>query len=292
MRAPERTRPARPLRRTLPRGLAVTGCIGLALAALPASGFGLGGLFGGGGVGNIVYDPSNHLETAAIAAESVRQTALQVSAEVQRLQQLAIELRQVRALSPDAVRAVLADWSSQLAALDETGRTLLGVGDQLAATRQRSAAQLRQIVALGVSPQAWLQREIESSGQRRQSAELLLVAERHSLEDLTRTRQALARLQAQIPASSGIQQSMQTTNQYLDLLAGQSSQLLQLGAAQAAAQARQHSAIEADAAQADAREAQRTAADLQAIAELRAQLRQREASEGWGVLRPLSAPVP
>lgn len=257
------------------------------LAAGPAFAFGLGGLLGGGGIGSIVYDPTNHLETAVSAAQAVQQTALQVRAEVQRLQQLAVELQQLKALPQDSVRAVLADWSSQLGVLEQAGRQLATLDDLLGEAQRTSAGQLRQIAALGLSPQTWLDREVAAANRRQQSAEALFLAERQSLGAIGHTRQALGRLQAQIPASSGVQQSLQTANQYLDLLAGQSSQLLQLTAARSASAARQQSVAEADAALAGDREAQRTTRDLQDIARLRSDLRQQEARKGWGLLPPL-----
>jgi hypothetical protein len=255
----------------------------LLCAAAPARA-GLDGLFGGG---NLVYDPANHAEMAAIAAESVKQTALQVRAEVQRLQQLTAELQQLKALPETTIRAVLADWRGQLGALQAAGQALAGLGTQLAQLRQQQTARLRQISSLGLSPETWLQQEVAIATVRRQSADTLFAADRQSMATIAQTAQALGRLQAQIPASSGVQQSLQTTNQYLDLLAGQTSQLLQLTAAQAAAQAGQHSAQQAEAAQAAQRISAGLTRDLGTIATLRSQLRSQEADQGWGILAPL-----
>lgn len=244
-------------------------------------------LFGGSGIGSIVYDPTNHLETAVSAEQAVRQTALQVRAEIQRLQQLAVELQQLKALPRETVQAALADWSGQLGVLAATAGQLHDIDTQLLQSQQRSADQLRQISALGVSPRAWLAAVAERAARSQQGAETLFSAERQGLAMLANSRVALTRLQAQIPASAGVQQSMQTTNQYLDLLAGQSAQLLQLGATQAADQARQRSLQQADQAQASAREADRISQDLRDITTLRTRLRAREAAQGWGVLQPL-----
>lgn len=269
------------------RGVPAWAVLWLLSTVAPAQAFDLGGWFGGGGLGTVVYDPTNHLETAVSASEAVRQTALQVRAEVQRLQQLSIEVQQWRTLSPETVRAALADWDSQLGSLAAAGKALSDLSAVLEDTRQRSAARLRQISLLGVSPQTFLAREVAAAAVRQQSADTVFAADRQGLASLLRSRQALAALQAQIPASSGMQQSLQTTNQYLDLLAGQSSQLLQLSAAQFALQAQQRSQQEADSATAAAREAERTAQDFQDIASLRQGLRAQEAGQGWGALPPL-----
>jgi P-type conjugative transfer protein TrbJ len=261
----------------------------LSLPAPPSSGFSLGGLFGGGaGAGGmVVYDPTNHLETAVSAAEAVRQTALQVRAEIQRLQALAIELQQLRTLPEGTVSAGLRDWSGQLAVLVEAGQALQGLAGELDTTRGRFALRLREIAALGLSPEAYLAREVQLASLHHRAHAGLLAADRQSLQSLQGSIVQLNRLQAQIPASSGVHQSLQTTNQYLDLLAGQTGQLLQLTAAQASAGVDRQQGQDEDAALADSRESERLGSDLQRIAALRAQLRERDARQGWGVLRPV-----
>jgi hypothetical protein len=140
---------------------------------------------------------------------------------------------------------------------------------------------------LGVSPGGYLEREIAAAAVRNQTQAALFAADRQSLAAITRSARTLALLQVQIPASRGIQQSMQTTNQYLDLLAGQTSQLLQLTAAQSASQSALAQAREADGALADARENARLSSDLLRIGRLRDGLRSAEARRGWGLLQPL-----
>ncbi len=253
----------------------------------PARAFGLSDLFGGGGIGNVVYDPTNHLETAVTAAQAVRQTALQVQAEIQRLQQLAVEVQQWRNLPDSVIQAGLRDWTGQLAVLGQGAATLATLGNQLQADQQRYADRLRTMAALGLSPDGWLAREAQSAAARQQAAASLFRAEQASVQSLQGAASQLAGLQAQIPASSGVHQSLQTTNQYLDLLVGQTSALLQLTANQAAMSHQQQLAQNADQSQADQREAQRVAGDLGRIKTLRASLRDSEARDGLGLMRPL-----
>ncbi len=259
----------------------------ISLAAPAVQAFSLGGLFAGGAGGMVVYDPTNHLETAVTAAQSVRQTALQVQAEIQRLQQLAIELQQLRALPEEVVRAGLSDWHAQLDVLAQGSRTLATLGQQLQDTQTQAATRLRAIATLGGSPADYLAYEVAQGNNRQQMQTGLLQGQLHSLQGLQDSSAALSRLQAQIPASSGVQQSLQTTNQYLDLLVGQSSALLQLTASQAAVATRQQSVRDADSSQASAREAQRLDSDLTRIQALRSALRAREARDGLGLMQAL-----
>lgn len=260
----------------------------IGLSGGAAQAFDPGSLFGnGGGVGQIVYDPTNHLEAAVSASQAVRQTALQVRAEIQRIQQLETELQQLKALPDNVIRASLQDWDAQLGSLVEAARTLGSLGTELAATQQMYSGRLREIALLGLSPQSYLAHEIRAAAVRGQAQGALFAADHASLQAIERARGQLAQLQRQIPASSGVHQSLQTSNQYLDLLVGQTTQLLQLSAAQASVAASGRAASESSAAQADARESQRLGADLARIATLRQSLRVQEAQQGWGVLHPL-----
>lgn len=264
----------------------------LILVTSAASAFGLGDLFGGGGgVGTVVYDPANHLQTAISAAQAVRQTALQVQAEVQRVQQLALAVRQANTLPQDVVAAGLRDWSGQLAALGSAEQALARVNSWLVQDQASTVARLRQQVLLGQSPGASLRDGAATGLAVQGQQEALRDAARTSIPILQDAVTQLTRLQAQIPASGGLQQSLQTTNQYLDVLAGQSQTLLRLTSAQLAGQGQQAAQDAARQATLAVREAQRIEQDTSQLQAWRQAIRADEARTGLGLLPPLAAPA-
>lgn len=246
---------------------------------------------GGGGFGGIVYDPTNHLETAVSAAESVKQTTLQVRAEIQRLQQLAAEVEQLKSLPQDVIQSTLKDSFQQISVLQQGSALMSSLSSEIEGVKQLYSARLREMAALGLSPHDYVQYEAKLAQLNHQSQSALIDQDQQVLAGVQNSIARLSNLQAQIPASSGVHQSMQTTNQYLDLLAGQTTQLLQLTASQASANNSRLQLQDSNAADAQAREAARVQSDLSNIQTLRQQLRQREAQTGWGLMRPLSMPA-
>jgi conjugal transfer/entry exclusion protein len=143
------------------------------------------------------------------------------------------------------------------------------------------------MAALGLSPSDYLQYEIQLAQLQNKNQSILMDQDQQVLAGVQKSMDRLQSLQAQIPASSGVQQSMQTTNQYLDLLAGQSIQLIQLTASQAAANTNRQQLQDSNAADAVMRETARIKSDNAKIRVLRQQLRDNEAKNGWGIMQPL-----
>lgn len=255
---------------------------------LTALAFGLGDLFGGGGgFGGIVYDPTNHVETAVSAAEAVKQTALQVRAEIQRLQSLANEFEQLKALPGQTIQGGLGDTLNQLNTLQQGLSGLTTLSTELNGIQNYYTQQLRQMAALGLSPNQYIEREQALAAVQKQSQSSLALNSQQALSTIQTSLTRLSQLQAQLPASSGIHQSLQTSNQYLDLLASQTATLVQLTAAQHQWTSSRQEASDADALLAQERESNRVSQDLDQIRSLRQQIRQNEAQSGLGLMRPL-----
>jgi len=257
----------------------------LTLLSRPCLAFSLFG--GGGGFGGIVYDPTNHIETALSAAESVKQTALQVRAEIQRLQQLAAEVEQLKTLPEEVIQQTLKDSLQQITILQQGSALMSSITTEVDGIKQLYSARLRQMATMGLSPSDYLKFEVQLAQLQNKHQSALVDQDQQVLAGIQQSMERLKNLQAQIPASSGVHQSMQTTNQYLDLLAGQSTQLLQLTASQASASTRRQQLQDSNAADFNAREAARIQSDKAKIRLIRQQLRDNEAKNGWGIMQPL-----
>ncbi len=242
---------------------------------------------GGGGLGGIVYDPTNFVQTSISAGEAVKQTALQVQAEIQRLQQLSAALQQLKTLPQEVIQQTLKDSLQQITVLQQGSALMASISTEVDGIKQLYSSRLRQMAALGLSPSDYLQYEIQLAQLQNKNQSVLMDQDQQVLAGVQKSMDRLQSLQAQIPASSGVQQSMQTTNQYLDLLAGQSIQLIQLTASQAAANTNRQQIQDSNAADAVMRETARIKSDNAKIRVLRQQLRDNEAKNGWGIMQPL-----
>jgi P-type conjugative transfer protein TrbJ len=242
---------------------------------------------GGGGLGGIVYDPTNFVQTSISAGEAVKQTALQVQAEIQRLQQLSAALQQLKTLPQEVIQQTLKDSLQQITVLQQGSALMASISTEVDGIKQLYSSRLRQMAALGLSPSDYLQYEIQLAQLQNKNQSVLMDQDQQVLAGVQKSMDRLQSLQAQIPASSGVQQSMQTTNQYLDLLAGQSIQLIQLTASQAAANTNRQQLQDSNAADAVMRETARIKSDNAKIRVLRQQLRDNEAKNGWGIMQPL-----
>jgi type IV secretion system protein TrbJ len=257
----------------------------MVLVSQPSQAFSLFG--GGGGLGGIVYDPSNFVQTSITAGEAVKQTALQVTAEMQRLQQLATELQQLKSLPEEVIQQTLKDSLQQMQVLQQGSALMSSLSGEVESIKQLYSSRLRQMATLGLSPSDYLQYEIQLAQLQNKNQSALVAQDQQVLIGIQQSMERLKNLQAQIPASSGVHQSIQTTNQYLDLLAGQSAQLLQLTASLAAANTNRQQLQDSNAADAANRENARIQRDNATIRLLRQQLRDHEAKNGWGIMQPL-----
>jgi P-type conjugative transfer protein TrbJ len=257
----------------------------LILVSQPSRAFSLFG--GGGGFGGIVYDPTNFVQTSITAGEAVKQTALQVNAEIQRLQQLAAEIQQLKNLPQEVIQQTLKDSLQQITVLQQGSALMASISTEVESIKQLYSARLRQMATMGLSPSEYLQYEIQLAQLQNKNQSSLVDQDQQVLAGIQRSMDRMKNLQAQIPSSSGVHQSMQTTNQYLDLLAGQSIQLLQLTASQAAANTSRQQLQDSNAADFNAREAARIQSDKSKIRFIRQQIRDNEAKTGWGIMQPL-----
>ncbi|WP_297456377.1 hypothetical protein [Ferrovum sp.] len=240
-------------------------------------------------MGMVVYDPINHIETALTAANAVQQTAQQVQAYLIQLQQFGAQMRNLQTLPQAVLAQVLLPYTQQSAMAQTLVQTLAVTGQQITALQQTLLDQSRQMNALQLTPQDYLAREIQWSQTQGNGLGATLQGEVGVLQGLSGSYAQLQQLQGQIGATGGMQQSLQTANQHLNLLAGQNAQLMGLIAsaqANVSAQQQQDALVNTAAAQTVQRRLQN---DHLKIQQWHDQLQQTENGQGWGIL---TAPGP
>ncbi len=239
---------------------------------------------GGGAMGTIVYDPTNHAETAVSAANAVRQTAQMVQAYTLQIQQYLNELEHLKKLPQEALDQVLKPYADDIAAAQSLSQTLGSTLGQINDLQNSFTAQFRQMVAMGLSPSQYMDREMQIAQFRGQSINSVFQNEVGIMQSVNDSYARIRKLQEQIPASSGLQQSFQTVNQHLNLLAGQNAQLISLIAGhQANDSAHQQDEAHASAMAGEIIQKRRQDEALK-VQQLHQQLRDQESAMGWGIM--------
>ncbi len=239
---------------------------------------------GAGGMGNVVYDPMNHVQTTISAANSVLQTAQMVQAYTLQIQQYLNELENLKRLPQETLNAVLQPYTDEISAAVNLSQTL---GDTLAQIHQLQddfTSQIRQMSAQGVTPAQYMDREMQIAQHRGTSVAAVFKNEVDTMQSVNDSFNRIKQLQQQIPASSGLQQSFQTVNQHLNLLAGQNAQLIKLIAGHQATQsAHQEDEDKANTVAGELIQKRRQD-DSANIRQLHQQLREQESLMGWGLM--------
>jgi P-type conjugative transfer protein TrbJ len=258
--------------------LLLAGLISCICLAQPA------GAGGGGAMGTIVYDPTNHAETALTAANAVRQTAQMVQAYTLQIQQYLNELENLKRLPQETLDQVLSSYSNEIATAQSLSQTLGNTLGQINTLQDSFTAQFRQMAAMGLSPNQYMDREMQIAQFRGQSISSVYQNEVSIMQSVNDSYARIRMLQEQIPASSGLQQSFQTTNQHLNLLAGQNALLISLIAghqANASAHLQDEAKANAMAGEIIQKRHQDEALKVQ---QLHQQLRDQESTMGWGIM--------
>jgi len=239
---------------------------------------------GGGAMGTIVYDPTNHVETALTAANAVRQTVQMVQAYTLQIQQYLNELENLKRLPQETLDQVLNSYTNDIAVAQSLSQTLSSTLGQINSLQDSFTVQFRQMAAMGLSPNQYMDREMQIAKFRGQSISSVYQNEVGIMQSVNDSYGRIRKLQEQIPASSGLQQSFQTVNQHLNLLAGQNAQLISLIAGhQANASAHQQDEANANAMAGEIIQKRRQDEALK-VQQLHQQLRDQESTMGWGIM--------
>jgi type IV secretion system protein TrbJ len=239
----------------------------------------------GGGGASIVYDPINHVENAAAAVEAIKQTAGQIQAYALQAQQYAAQLQNLKRLPDEILQRALKPYQDEAKAATQLYSELKSAYRDVKSLQSGFQSRLREIGALKLSPKEYLDHEIRLAERKGSGWEEAFRGDLAALQSVNDDFARIKSLQAQIGASVGVQQSMQSLNEHLNLLAGQNAQLVGLIASRQALLASQAKADnDADAANTDY-QLQRAERERVLVKELREEFRRAEKADGWGIMR-------
>lgn len=237
------------------------------------------------GFGDIVYDPTNHVENALTAANSVRQVAQMVQSYTLQVQQYMNELQNLSHLPNDTLSQVLKPYQDDLAAAQALSQALGTTLTNLNTLQSSFDNQFRQMAVQGITPSQYLNREAQLAAWHGQNLQNVYQGQINAMQSVNDSYARVLKLQEQIPASAGMQQSFQTVNQHLNLLAGQNAQLIGLISSQQSKDAQE--GLSRNAANANANQIiqNRVNSDAGKVNSLHQQLRSQENTSGWGIMQ-------
>jgi P-type conjugative transfer protein TrbJ len=180
---------------------------------------------GRGGLGSIVYDPSNHRENIVAAAKATLSEMHQVDSYILQAQQYLTQLRQLESLGQGEILPNIRQTQADLNTFLTYKSALENLYGSLNTAHRRFTDH-----ALVADSRNMTWREYAAREKTLNDA--AFATDAAMLQQIDANYQRMGRLQEQIVKSSGVHQSMQTMNQYMDVLAGQNAMLAQQLAAQ------------------------------------------------------------
>lgn len=191
----------------------------------------------------VVFDPTNFIENLISAMQNIEMVAEQAKSYSLDLQRYQNELRQAAAFNPNSLifRDASEDFKNSLQILNDL-RSIYGnvkSAKSIMETEMRMYSMSRH-----KSFEDYITHDMaraEREGRGRVSA---FQAERNAIQTAHKQMEQVRQLADQIKAPAGLQQSMQTANQQLNLMAAQNAQLMQVIASKQALD-NQNAAMEA-----------------------------------------------
>lgn len=189
----------------------------LAVSALmPASAF-----------GKIVFDPSNFVKNTITSMQAVKSVAEQVKLYALEMQRYKTELEQ--AAKYDANSLIFRNVDQDLKNSMQIINDLNSVYGSIESAKSIMEMEMRNYsMSRHKSFEDYVlaeQKRAEMEGKGRISA---FQAERNAIQNAQNQMEQVQKMANQIKAPAGIQQSIQTTNQHLNLMSAQNAQLLQI----------------------------------------------------------------
>jgi conjugal transfer/entry exclusion protein len=169
----------------------------------------------GGGLGGVVFDPTNFGKNTLTAA----QTAQMADTE---LEQLMLNQMNSRALSGFNFRDGMN--INDIANLRSAINNLYGaLGDENSVIQNR----YQQYAASNLSWTDYAAREQRLAADRKDRAEVAFIRERQAIDNVNQQTELVKQLQAKTASSTGQLQSMQNLNEHMNLIAQQNAMLLE-----------------------------------------------------------------
>lgn len=180
----------------------------------------------GGGLGGIVFDPSNFGQNTTTAAKSivVAKEAIKHTAEwVKQIQRMDQNLKQLipeelRGLSDSELMGVLRDVNATYRGLQELGYGI----DKLEDRFQEKVAAAKN---LNLTVQEYAQRQLDEAARGRKASQQAINEDIQALRRVEKTYEGVRAIQAKVPKLSGNMEAMQMMNQSMGTLIATTAEL-------------------------------------------------------------------
>jgi P-type conjugative transfer protein TrbJ len=194
----------------------------VALVALLA----VGSVDAGGGVGNIVFDPSNFAKNTITAAQTVAQTARQAQAYVTQLQQYRAQLQQLQAMDPGRAAGLVDQNGSDLRDAREAARQVQNLYGSVTDLQSVFQRRLDMAKSMNLSWNEYVNRE-QAMLYRNQDSAIQRAREDIRVMDRVRRDYEFARTaEEKIPATAGTHEAMQLMNLQMNRVITQNAELM------------------------------------------------------------------
>lgn len=185
------------------------------------------GLFGGGGAGGIVFDPTNYAQNLITAAQTSQSTQQLLQQNIYQLQNLLIQKLQSMGLSNPYLNTYTAQLMGQLTAQQNLYSANQSLYGSLGSIGNLMANRSQQAQLAGLTWQQYVQQEQTSISQGNQAAQNRAQMDAQAMQKVQDDYSAVQKYEAQIPANQGIQQSLQLLNSQMDRVITQNATLIQ-----------------------------------------------------------------
>jgi len=243
------------------------------------------------GVGDIVFDPANYVQTLTTALNAVKQTWAQYEQLRQQIMQVGQQAQQLRAIDPSAAARALAGspGSDELRALSSATTATADLAGSIQAVRRQFAMRLDEA---RLANRSWADYEHQWRAQlarRDQAALARVAAEKAADEQVARDFATARTLGERVSGTAGVHEAQQLMNLQLNRLLQQSALLnQQLAKFMGGHEAQKlQSQIEADVQAKDADDRARAQAEQQQAADAASLRAWAEVARRRGTMLPL-----
>jgi P-type conjugative transfer protein TrbJ len=176
----------------------------------------------------VVIDPANLQQNVISAYKLVAGEINQIRDYLLQYQSLEAQLKQLQALGSKEAAMQLLNIAETIAATEEFKKASEELYGNLG-KESEFLGEVRKMVSISkLSPQEWMKQEIELFKMKDKQAEMMFGKGIKAIQAVEKSIEKRRQLQAMNASSSGVQSTMQITNQALDVLTGLNSEMLQL----------------------------------------------------------------
>ncbi|MDE3021170.1 MAG: hypothetical protein KGI54_04860 [Pseudomonadota bacterium] len=180
---------------------------------------------------SLVFDPTNYIKNTLTAQTAVQEEQQLVQQYITQLQQLALQKANSIGLSQQQLNVSQTALQNQIVQYSDYNNSLKNLYGSLGGANQYMNNVQSMVSASNLSEQDWYDREQSLASQGNAQATVLFNQGQSVIGQVNDDMAVRAQLQSSLQGSPGLNKTMSTTTQYLDLVSEQNAQALQIMAA-------------------------------------------------------------